>query len=383
MLAQLEVQGQHQQGSDHPGEEHDHAGQPGAVGPVGEDAGLDERCRGPRRLRPAAPHDQQPGGYHAGRRSSGTSRAASPPPGPGSAGRRAGPSRPRTSTVPTRPSWARRPRRAGFWHDPRGADRRGDRPSGRLTKKMSRQPVPKASGSTRAPPMIGPSTADSPMTGPKTAKARPCSAGAKTSRDDPEALRDQQRGGGPCASRQPISMAGADRRGRGQRGGDEARRARPRTGACGRTCRPAWPPVIRPTAKASAYPPMTHCSAAALACRSVLIVGAATFTIDAVEQVHALGGQDQGQDRPTCAGCPVAASWPHVVPHLSEYFERFRTMFVDSVLEHCSTLSAMDAVKPQTGSARRTPPGRASPAAPPRVARRRPRPGAADAVRRR
>ena len=51
--------------------------------------------------------------------------------------------------------------------------------------------------------MIGPSTADRPMTGPKTAKAEPCSSGAKTLADDPEALGDEQ--GGRRALGQPAA----------------------------------------------------------------------------------------------------------------------------------------------------------------------------------
>ncbi len=43
---------------------------------------------------------------------------------------------------------------------------------------------------------------------------------------------------------------------------------------------PSMAPVISPTAKASAYPLMIHCSAAVLAFRSPRIVGAATFTIE-------------------------------------------------------------------------------------------------------
>jgi hypothetical protein len=63
----------------------------------------------------------------------------------------------------------------------RAAPTAASRPSGRLTKKISRQPLPNALASTSAPPMMGPSIADNPITGPNTANALPCSSVPKTS----------------------------------------------------------------------------------------------------------------------------------------------------------------------------------------------------------
>ena len=179
--------------------------EPGAVAAVPEDAGLDQGAaaragRGGGSRPPAArrPARSPP--------SSGTSRPASPPRGPGSAGRPAGPSRPRRARCPARPGAGRRGARDSGMI--RTAPMAVATASGRLTTKMSRHPVPNASRLTSAPPMIGPSTADNPMTGPKTAKAVPSSARGKTSRMMPRPCGMSSAAAAPCARRQPISIAG-------------------------------------------------------------------------------------------------------------------------------------------------------------------------------
>ena len=237
VLAELQEQREHQHRADHPGEEH-------------HDRSRARRCRrGGRRCSPR-PADR---GRAGARRRLQTTSAANDDRaardhqvGPRRPARlaaldqridRAGPCRaPPARCRPGPAAAAARRRDSGISAT---APIAAIRPSGRLTKKISRQPVPNALAATSAPPMIGPSTADSPITGPNTANADPSSRGGERVADDPEALRDQQRRG----------------RALGQPAGDQHRRARPRTrtpprrprsrarrsrtGACGRRCRRA------------------------------------------------------------------------------------------------------------------------------------------------
>ena len=99
--------------------------------------------------------------------------------------------------------------------------------------------------------MIGPSTAESPMTGPKTAKARPCSAGGKTSRMMPRPCGMRSAAAKPWARRQPISMAGLTDRAAASEAA--AKLADPVTNRRLRPYRsPSLAPVSRPMAKARA-----------------------------------------------------------------------------------------------------------------------------------
>ena len=82
----------------------------------------------------------------------------------------------------------------------------------------------------------------------------------------------------PWASRKPISIPGLTAN--AQASEAAAKPAAPSANSRFRPYRsPRRAPAIIPAANASAYPPMIHCSAAALACRLARTVGAATFTI--------------------------------------------------------------------------------------------------------
>ena len=109
------------------------------------------------------------------------------------------------SAVPTRSSRGRRAARdSGI---SRAAPKAAISPSGRLTKKISRQPLPNALAAISAPPRIGPSTADPPITGPNTVNAFPSSLGSNTSCMIPRPCGISKAAEAPWASRQLISIA--------------------------------------------------------------------------------------------------------------------------------------------------------------------------------
>ena len=77
--------------------------------------------------------------------------------------------------------------------------------SGRLTRKISRQPVSNRSASTSTPPITGPSTALSPITGPNSANALPTSSGPKAERMIPKPCGIMIAAQAPWSSRAAIS----------------------------------------------------------------------------------------------------------------------------------------------------------------------------------
>ena len=81
-------------------------------------------------------------------------------------------------------------------------------PSGTLTRKMARQPVPSRSASTSAPPMIGAATADRPITGPNNAKAFVTSCSSKTSLIIPKPCGIRTAPNAPWSARVAISIPG-------------------------------------------------------------------------------------------------------------------------------------------------------------------------------
>ena len=178
VLAELQEQRHHQQRPDHPGEEHDDHGEPSGVGAVLEDARLDQR------IAPAPALAASPSGEQPERRCAGGDHQIRPRRPTGLApldqrvDQQAHPERGQAGADQVQVRAAGSPR---LGHHTRGADR-GDQPSGRLMKKISRQPLPNASAAISAPPRIGPRTADRPITGPNTVNARDSSSGANTSR---------------------------------------------------------------------------------------------------------------------------------------------------------------------------------------------------------
>ena len=78
-------------------------------------------------------------------------------------------------------------------------------PTGTLTRKIARQPRPKRSPSTSAPPMIGPSTAAPPMTGPNIPKALAISSFGNDARTIPKPCGIMTAAKPPCSSRKAMS----------------------------------------------------------------------------------------------------------------------------------------------------------------------------------
>ena len=136
----------------------------------------------------------------------------------------------------------------------------------------------------------------------------------------------------PCARRQPISIAGLTASAAASDA--TAKPAEPATNIRLRPYRsPSLAPVIRPIAKARAYPPMIHCSAAVLACSSVLMAGAATFTmVPSSRSMHSAAS--------TRAKTAHLRGWPPAVSVISPYLfptiipNNVRYCFTNTVL-HC------------------------------------------------
>ena len=125
------------------------------------------------------------------------------------------------------------------------------RPSGRLTKKIRRQPLPNALAAISAPPTIGPSTADRPITGPNTVNAFCRSAPTNASRTIPSPCGISSAAAAPWARRKPISISGLCANAHAI---DAATKpSEPSTNSRLRPkMSPRRPPAIRPTANASA-----------------------------------------------------------------------------------------------------------------------------------
>ena len=81
-------------------------------------------------------------------------------------------------------------------------------PSGRLIRKIIRQPVPNRFASTRKPPTIGPSTAPMPITGPNAASGLAMSAGGNASRIRPKPCGSISAANAPCTTRPPARTSG-------------------------------------------------------------------------------------------------------------------------------------------------------------------------------
>ena len=79
-------------------------------------------------------------------------------------------------------------------------------PSGTLMRKIVRQPAPRMSRSTSAPPSTGPSTALSPITGPNRPNALPISSGGKTWRMIPKPCGIRSAANRPWTRRAAISV---------------------------------------------------------------------------------------------------------------------------------------------------------------------------------
>ena len=85
--------------------------------------------------------------------------------------------------------------------------------------------------------------------------------------------------------------------------------------------------MIRPIAKARAYPPMIHCSPAVLACSSVLMAGAATFTMEpSSRSMHSAAS--------TRASTAHLREWPPPISVISPYLF---PIFIPNDVRSCIT----------------------------------------------
>jgi hypothetical protein len=82
------------------------------------------------------------------------------------------------------------------------------RPSGRLIRKIMRQPVPKKSASISHPARIGPPTEDRPMTGPNRPNAAPISFGGNISLIMPSPWGSMTAPNSPWMTLAPTSNSG-------------------------------------------------------------------------------------------------------------------------------------------------------------------------------
>ena len=81
-------------------------------------------------------------------------------------------------------------------------------PSGTLTRKIIRQPVPSRSAVTSQPARIGPAIAARPMTGPNAANAPPISFGGKTFLMTPRPCGISSAPNAPWRTRVPMRTSG-------------------------------------------------------------------------------------------------------------------------------------------------------------------------------
>ena len=151
-------------------------------------------------------------------------------------------------------------------------------PTGRLTKKIHRQPSSGPPSWMSSPPSSGPIAVLTPTTAPNRPNARPRSAPRNRLWISPAFCGVTSPPPMPCTSRAMISMSALW-------ANPQAALASVKTASpsisVGRRPRasPIRPPATSTSPNASAYPPTTHCRSLSSAPRPWAMLGSATFTM--------------------------------------------------------------------------------------------------------